>query len=283
METECNDKLAFLDVNVSRHADKFHTSVFRKSSFSGLRLSFFSFCCRKFKFNSVHTLVNRAYNVCSNHFDLHKEFEFITKLFFLNGYPKNMVQSIIGGFLSGKYDDGPDLSSSSTKKTIYYSLPYFGHKSVIFKSNFIKLATEYFPDIDLKLIFVNDFTISKIFSFKDSIPKGLRSRVVYNFRCAHSGCASAYVGSTVRSLIARVAEHRGISVRTGVPFLSPPHSSVRSHCDSLDHPLSLDQFHIVGSSQNQIYLRILESLHILKNKPDLNDMQSAYPLSIVYK
>ena len=121
METECNDKLAFLDVNVSRHADKFHTSVFRKSSFSGLRLSFFSFCCRKFKFNSVHTLVNRAYNVCSNHFDLHKEFEFITKLFFLNGYPKNMVQSIIGGFLSGKYDGGPDLSSSSTKKTIYYS------------------------------------------------------------------------------------------------------------------------------------------------------------------
>ena len=102
-------------------------------------------------------------------------------------------------------------------------------------------------------------------------------------RRTHPGCASAYVGSTVRNLITRVSEHRGISVRTGTPFLNPPHSSVRSHCLESDHPLSFDQFKIIASSQNFVYLRILESLHILKNKPNLNDMQSAHPLSIVYK
>ena len=195
-----------------------------------------------------------------------------------------MIESVINNVLSKKYDRTPNPApSASTLKTIYFSLPYFGHKSVMFKSNFMKLVTEYYPNIDIKLVFVNDNSIGKIFPFKDSIPKGLRSRVVYNFRCAHSSCASAYVGSTVRSLNARVAEHRGISVRTGVPFLSPPHSSIRSHSDTLDHPLSLDQFKILGSSQNHMYLRILESLHILKKKPDLNDMQSAHPLSIVYK
>ena len=283
METEFDNKLPFLDVNVYRHNDRFYTSVFRKPSFSGLTLSYFSFCCRKFKMNSIYTLVNRAINICSNHSDLYQEFDFITKLFFLNGYPKNLIRSIINKVQSKNNITTPDLSTDVPKKTVYYVLPYFGHKSVVFKSNLMRIVSKYFSAIDVKFVFTNDFTLEKIFNFKDSIPKELRSRVVYNFSCAHPGCASAYVGSTVRNLITRVSEHRGISVRTGTPFLNPPHSSVRSHCLESDHPLSFDQFKIVASSQNFVYLRILESLHILKNKPNLNDMQSAHPLSIVYK
>ena len=72
--------------------------------------------------------------------------------------------------------------------------------------------------------------------------------------------------------------------RAGKPILgggnSRPPSDPQMTSLNLGHPLSLDHFHIVGTSQNQIYLRILESLHILKKKPDLNDIQSAFPLSI---
>ena len=141
----------------------------------------------------------------------------------------------------------------------------------------------YFPHIDIKLVLVSELTIGKIFSFKDAVPKGLRSRVVYNFRCVHASCTSAYIGSTVRNITTRVAEHRGISARTAVPLLNPPHSAIRSHCDHFDHPMSIDHFHILGSSNSHSYIRILESLFIRKTKPDLNDMQSAAPLLIFYK
>ena len=47
IENESNGSLAFLDVEISRLDGKFCTSVFRKKLFSGLGISFFSFCTFK--------------------------------------------------------------------------------------------------------------------------------------------------------------------------------------------------------------------------------------------
>ena len=77
METESTNSLSFLDVLVSRQNDEFVTSVFRKSLFSALGISFFSFCTKQLKTNAVLTLINRAYKICSNYFLLHDEFQFL--------------------------------------------------------------------------------------------------------------------------------------------------------------------------------------------------------------
>ena len=60
-EFEQNDKLPFLDCLVKRNTTGFETSVFRKDTFSGLGISFFSFCVYKFKINAIKTLLFRAY------------------------------------------------------------------------------------------------------------------------------------------------------------------------------------------------------------------------------
>ena len=44
-----------------------------------------------------------------------------------------------------------------------------------------------------------------MFSVKDSVPQGLRSRVVYKFSCA--GCNASYIGETTRHLRTRAREH----------------------------------------------------------------------------
>ena len=95
METESTNSLSFLDVLVSRQNNEFVKSVFRKSSFSGLGISFFSFCTKQFKTNAVLTLVNRAYKICSNYFLLHDEFQFLTTFFQNNGFPRQLFQSKI--------------------------------------------------------------------------------------------------------------------------------------------------------------------------------------------
>ena len=91
METENDRSLSFLDVSVCRNADGFSTSVFRKPTFSGLGISFFSFCSKNFKSNSIMTLLHRAYNVCSSYSNLNNEFNFVTTFFKNNGFPLHLI------------------------------------------------------------------------------------------------------------------------------------------------------------------------------------------------
>ena len=55
MESEANNQISFLDVLVSRDNNHFTTSIFRKSTFTGLGLQFSSFCPLQFKINSIST------------------------------------------------------------------------------------------------------------------------------------------------------------------------------------------------------------------------------------
>ena len=278
VELEHNNSLSFLDVSVSRAYGKFTTSIFRKSSFSGLGLSYFSHCCKKFKLNVVRTLLHRAYAICSNYHLLHNEFVFLKQFFSANGYPKFLIESMIKSFLNYKLDS-PHPITTVSRKPIYFSLPYFGHTSVQMKIYLCNLISEYFPHIDPKIILVNKFKISTFFSFKDSLPSVLRSGVVYKYRCAN--CASAYVGSTIRSLHTRICEHKGLSHRTGAPLVRPPQSSIRDHALTCSSDISVDNFKIVAYLPSELSLRICESIFIFSERTKLNDLSSAFPLKLL--
>ena len=56
MDTECNNQLSFLDIMVSRFDGKYVTGIFRKKTFTGLGLNYFSYCPTFFKLScSKHT------------------------------------------------------------------------------------------------------------------------------------------------------------------------------------------------------------------------------------
>jgi hypothetical protein len=77
-----------------------------------------------------------------------------------------------------------------------------------------------------------------------------------------------------------VAEHAGRSFRTSLPLSSPPHPAIRTHAEKCDLPVRLGDFNVISSTSGTTDLRILESLHILSDKPVLNDTQSAFPLQL---
>ena len=77
-------------------------------------------------------------------------------------------------------------------------------------------------------------------------------------------------------------EHAARSHRTGRRLAVEPHSAVRQHCEqACDAPVSIDSFKVIDYDKNSVSLLILESLYIFKNKPVLNDVNSAFPLNIV--
>ena len=70
-EVEQNGVLPFLDIRV-RRAQSFHTSVYRKPTFTGLYTNFSSFIPYKYKVNLVKSLLFRSYKICSNMTVQHK-------------------------------------------------------------------------------------------------------------------------------------------------------------------------------------------------------------------
>ena len=141
------------------------------------------------------------------------------------------------------------------------------------------LLTKYFSSIDFHIILVNNYKIGSLFPYTDKLPISLQSSLVSKFGCTR--CVSEYVGSTTHTLHTRVAEHAGRSFRTGALPTSPPHSNIRAHALSCSSPVVIDNFNILARGNNNIDVRILQSLFIYKIRPDLNDCQSAFPLNIV--
>jgi hypothetical protein len=102
--------------------------------------------------------------------------------------------------------------------------------------------------------------LSQLFTFRDKIPKALRSCVVYSFTCR---CFSATnLGQTVRHLHTRVFEHLGVSPLTGSKSSNPAMSSILSHLDSTGHTASLNDFKIISccSSPDELLIQKVFSL-----------------------
>ena len=219
MEEEENNRLAFIGIQVTRSSNSFSTSVFRKTSHSGLGTSFFSYCCRIFKINGIQTLLHRAFIICSSANSFHDEVSFLQNFFHDNGFPLQLVNAQIEKFLSKRLDFQPAISSAS-RKPLYFVLPYYGHKSVLLVKQLTNLISDFFPHVNAKLILTNKHQIGSYLGYKDKIPKMLRSSIVYQYSCPQD-CGSAYIGSSIRTLQTRVTEHSGVSCRTRRLLTSP--------------------------------------------------------------
>ena len=69
----------------------------------------------------------------------------------------------------------------------------------------------------------------------------------------------------------RIAEHQGISERTGKARSSVSYSSIREHCVKEHHePPDKSNFKIIGKTNNKFDLGILEAILITMHKPVLN-------------
>ena len=159
-----------------------------------------------------------------------------------------------------------------------FSFPFFGPQSDKFKLEFSKIISKYLPNVNVRMMLVNDFTIGSFFRYKDRLPPEMCSSLVYQFSC--STCSSRYVGSTNRNLYMRVREHSGRSYRTGERVANPVKSSIMDHAMVCDTKIDLDRFKILSCS-NKFNVRILETLFIFRLRPELNDFNSAFPLVIV--
>ena len=149
----------------------------------------------------------------------------------------------------------------------------------IITEDFKKIFDNHIPHIKVNFVFYNNFKIKSFFKIKESLPKALKSLVVYRFTCPK--CSLGYIGSTKKSLSLRVNEHQGISARTNRHLVSPLSSSIRDHCqNNCNTNFNLNNFEIISQCSNETELRIRESIFIKTDNPELNVEGSSFNLNI---
>ena len=182
-----------------------------------------------------------------------------------NLFPAHLVNNCIYRYLNtamDRYGSTPTPSSNITSqgKQYFYKLPYLGRFSTVAQNKIRRLVNRYCNDLDIKLVFTT-FKLRNLFSVKDSVPRELRSRVIYKFTCAC--CNACYIGETVRHFSTRVREH----------LYSDKSSHIFKHLLSLERcrqSCSTDCFEILDSAPTKFQLKLKEAMHINWEKPNLN-------------
>ena len=94
-ELKINKKISFLDVLLIRKNDTFETMIYRKSTNNGIYLHWDSFAPKNWESSTVHSILTRAYNICSTKELLDEELKQIEREFIeINRYPKWIVNQL---------------------------------------------------------------------------------------------------------------------------------------------------------------------------------------------
>ena len=104
---------------------------------------------------------------------------------------------------------------------------------------------------------------------KDSVPRLLRSCVVYKFTCA--GCNSVYFGETST----RVREHLFTDKNSHVYKHLQSSKTCKDSCDE-------SCFKVIDSAKTFNQLKVKEALHILWEGPNLNKQVQHYNFSLSF-
>ena len=273
-EDEQNGKLPFLDINIERDVI-FRTRLYRKPTFTGLFTHFSSYSPTLYKSGLVKILLYRAYRICDCFKYLDDEIKKITNILLANGFPKQFLDKCVASFLNTLYIQKPRIPTVE-RKQLFLVLPFTGIHGLQLGKKLKRLIKHNYPMAHLNVIFRPSHRICHFFKFKDSIPTHMRSSVLYQFRCA--SCSASYIGQTARHLKTRIAEHKGLSPRTGKPVSNPLHSNIREHCLETGHHFKEENFKIINSAKNRFELNIIETLSIKHHSPNLNNQASSTPL-----
>lgn len=277
-EVEKNNSLSFLDVLITKIDNKFTTDVYRKPTFSGMGMKFCSSVDYKYKVNLISCLLGRAFKICSNYNTLNFEIDRLRKYFCQNSFPVSLFESNVHLKFDNFYNPKTAISTVS-KEILFCKIPFLNdHTNLLLRKELRDLLSRFYPQIDLRIIFENNWSIGSFFSYKDKVPKLVCSNVVYKYSCAQ--CSATYIGESSRHLKTRICEHRNLSPRTGELYRTACKSNIFKHFLETDHEVLPCNFEILHSAQNE-NIFVIESIFIHQLKPSLNGNSYSTPLAIL--
>lgn len=253
--------MPFLDTSITLKPEGIHSTVYRKPTNTNVLLNNTAVAPSSWKNGLIKCLLHRAKVVCSDDRALDEEQDKLRRIFYQNGYPYKLFDSIKQQ-LNEKMSSCHDNSSRQVKEPedckIIFKVPYLGKISVTFAKRLRKLLST--SGQDIRIVYKTT-KVQDSFSLKDPVPKAISSKVVYKFTC-RSDPGTNYIGFTNRTLSERIKEH--VSGSTAIS----DHISICTICN--DEGVTIDDFQIIKRCRYKTESSIYEALAIKEQNPNLN-------------
>ena len=123
IESEKQNRMSFLDVQIIREDKTFTTSVYRKATFNGVYTHFDSFLPSTYKFGTIYKLAHRCFRICSRWTKLYAELVCLKEIFLKNGHPENIINKCFKKFMDNIYV-AKEITLTVEKKPLILVLPY---------------------------------------------------------------------------------------------------------------------------------------------------------------
>ena len=178
---------------ISRSENSFKTSVYYKTTFSGVYSNFNSFIYDHYKIGLIFTLLFKTISIVSDFSRFHTEVDHLKEILRKNAFPIKLVDNCIKTVLNKTFLHTP-VALTVEKKELFIALPYLGNLSIAIRPCLQNSINKNLPLCKIKVIFKSTKRLSKFFHFKDKVPFSLQPNVVYKFSCDR--CNATYYGKT---------------------------------------------------------------------------------------
>lgn len=271
-EVEDNNKINFLNTTVLRKDGTLITNWYRKPTFSGRYINYFSNHPYKYKINTVINLVDHAILLSNDQF--HGEnINLVKQILINNCFPSDLVNKIIKkrlGYLKHhKNQNEPQADKQiNFDVTSCITLPFIKNLSENIKYSLSKVGLNVLYSVPKKLN-----TIIK--RGKDSIPKLNHTEIVYKINCKN--CQFSYIGQTKRHLSTRIKEHRN-----NIKMHESNFSVISKHRVEFEHEFDWDNPIILHNERHTRKRELAEMFYIKKTNYTLNAQKDTDNLNIMY-
>jgi hypothetical protein len=265
IEKEKEGKISFLDVLLIKCNNGIIFDQFRKPTFSGRYLNFFSHHPLCHKKGVIFGMVDKL--ILLSHPQFHqKNFTFLVNTLLENNYPLDFIFTMIQLRLKHLfYKDDIDTTDKRVRR--FFTIPYINSVS----EKFLSFPLKY----DCNVAFTIPHKLNRfITTGKDVIDHLSCNDVVYKINCMD--CESSYVGQTKRQLKTRVREHKA-DIRRAV---SP--SVISTHRMDNNHNFDWENVEILDKEPSYKKRSISEMLHIKKQHKGLNKQSDTELLPDAY-
>ncbi|XP_018364761.1 PREDICTED: uncharacterized protein LOC108762315 [Trachymyrmex cornetzi] len=271
---EGGDTINFLDVTLIKEGRHIITDWYRKTTFSGRFLNFYSCHPISQKVGTILGLIDKV--ILLSHPRFHREnFNKIISILLKNGYPLRLIFSTIKKRLQKKFQQLNNRNTStdpvlSSEDRRYFTIPYIPSITDKIK-NFIRGIP------GLKLAYRG---IQKLNAFirvqKDKLPTTSQAEVVYRLDCRD--CDASYVGQTGRCVGVRMSEHKNHINRN-----TSQSSVITDHRLQTSHDFDWDNVKILDKEMFWNKRLLSEMIHIKRQKKGLNLQNNTLKLDPLYE
>jgi len=271
-EIETNGTLNFLNTTVIREGDgSLVTNWFRKPTFSGRYINFYSNHPHQYKLNTIKNLVDHAILLSDIrfHFD---NLKIVKSILLNNGYPRNIVNNETKKryrFLKkNRMKGGSKKGDVDHDKGMYtMAVLYIGNVS-----DDIRRIVKNMVDVSYTIPRKLDTVIRK---GKDKLDDRQTTEIVYRINCRD--CNKVYIGQTKRHLATRIKEHRN-----NINNPSGNFSVVTEHRLRLNHDFDWEKPNILHREKNRKKREIAEMFYIKKFNNNINLQKDTENLNSMY-